>query len=169
MKAVGIAVAAAAVLGTTALPAWSGGTGAVQATVRMAAPCLTVSYAAGGSIDFGRMTFGTAPKMAAGAASLTNCAGPGLAETVSFHGTSALSRTNTASWQLALSCGTNRYRVMTGFGGVHRAAAYNDIVFPQQLAVGTTPVDVAMQPPCGPGSSGAGETFDFSVVYTASL
>jgi hypothetical protein len=171
----------AAVFVLSAIPAFGGDSGALDAHVTVAAPCLTVALmtTGGTQLDFGVLPFSpstttwsssTAPNH-----QVENCS-PG-AEKIYVRGTNAGSTTSRASWALSTNAtlpgvGQNVYalRVTSDqFGNFTQLATSNRLLF------GSVPANTVynrllprIYMPLV-GSAGAGERMDFQIVYTAAF
>jgi hypothetical protein len=175
-----IAVASALAVATgyfvlSALPAFSADTGTVNAKVTVASPCIAVQVA-GGSIDFGTLTFSTPTTVVRpgnGNTTITNCATTN--ENISARGTDATGAN--ATWTLVgtlfpypCTHGTDKYGL-----DVEKVGPGAVALTTQDQLLGNAPPGQVQHPfnttifmPCT-GSSGAGQTMNFQIVYTASL
>jgi hypothetical protein len=171
-----ISTMAAALFGAAASPALAADNATVDASVSMAAPCLTVSTS---QLDFGAQGFspdGGSPSVAQQSLVYTSCSES--YERVFAHGTSAAEAGGgSASWALSaasLDCpdyGVNKYGLglhSTAFG-FDRALTTVD----QQLEIvgngSAGSLDQAtFRAPCI-GSDGAGTTMEFQIVLTATF
>jgi hypothetical protein len=172
--AAGLAVAAAYFV-MSALPAFSADSATVNAKVTVASPCIAVQVA-GGSIDFGTLTFSTPTTVVRpgnGNTTITNCATTN--ENISARGTDATGAN--ATWTLIgtlfpspCTYGTDKYGL-----DVDKVAPGAVALTTQDQLLGSAPAGQIQHPfntfiymPCT-GSGGAGQTMNFQIIYTASL
>jgi hypothetical protein len=170
----------------SALPALSADSGTVDASVSVAAPCLTVVVNGpfGPQLNFGTRGF-TTPTAVSGtnvtsAVSVTNCSTG--AESAYVRGTDARSTTSSATWTLQsgvypCSVGANKYSLETHLrkadGTFPSGTGYAALTATNQLlesgvGPGSRDADIALAMPCS-GSDGAGETMAFQITYSAAL
>jgi hypothetical protein len=161
----------------SALPAFGADSGTVSAKVTVAAPCITVNgTAATDGINFGTRAFST-PTAAVGISNadttLSNCAA--LTENIYAKGTDAAGPG--ATWTLVDARASNpcTYGIDKYGVAVPTLAPGNvALTTPDQLLGSAGPgaipkvMSTLLAMPCT-GSSGAGQTMNFQVVYTASL
>jgi hypothetical protein len=180
---VGAFAAVSAVFLVWAMPSFSADSGTVNARVSVAAPCLTatVTWPSAPTLDFGSQSF-TTPAQPGGtslndAVSITNC-GSG-SENVLVRGTDATTTTSSAAWQLqstdaTCSVGANKYFVNTTIRDANGQKVYpaTTLTTANQLlaniGTGSRSVTPLMIMPCS-GSTGAGDSMSFDIVFTASL
>jgi hypothetical protein len=164
----------------SALPAFGADNGTVSASVTAGAACITLSQTA--PVDFGTKDFSTsAGNSAAGqaAGSITNCATQ--TESILAKGTDASNGATT--WSLVDATGlptpvnpcdlaspnTNKYFLSTFPGALSTVLLSTTNKAFHSLAAGaSSSLTVAVVMPCT-GSSGAGQTLNFSYVYTATF
>jgi hypothetical protein len=174
----GIAVAVVLFVGS-ALPAFSDDTGTVNATVTAGAACITLSQT---TVNFGSLNFSTsAGNNAAGqlAGSITNCGQS--TESILARGTDATNTTTT--WSLVDATGlptpvnpcdlsspnTNKYFLFTFPGALSTVfLTTTNKAFNTMAAGANSALTVGVVMPCT-GSSGAGQTLNFSYIYTATF
>ena len=158
----------------TVVPAFGADDGTVSATVTVAAPCVTVSQTA--PVDYGTLGFNAAASQSLG--TITNCSG-GSAQTLLVKGTTATAAS--ATWDLnGRNCTTtpptlNRYdhRLDLSEGSSNvvqgRFLSTTDFAVATPMAAGATwSANGTLIMPCS-GSDGQGETFNFSVIFTATF
>ncbi len=146
--------------------------GTVAATVSVAAPCLTVSQTT--PVDYGTLGFNNGASQSLG--TVSNCSG-GSSQSLLVRGTTATSASTT--WELngrncaatpptlnrydhRLSLSTTGSSILSG-----RFLSTTDYQLETAMGPGATwDVTGMLQMPCS-GSDGQGETFNFSVIFTA--
>ncbi len=167
---VGIAIFVA-----SSLPAFSAGSGTINATVTANGACLELTQA---SVDFGTLPFSTSgvtnnTNKAAG--SVKNCSGQ--AEHLLGRGTDATNDSGTKRWTLAeyttdiCLVGTDKYALTA-----NAPSAGTQLVSSADRQIGTffpaagdsETLNVGLVMPCT-GSTGAGERENFSYVFTATF
>jgi hypothetical protein len=161
-----VAATAAAVLAACATPAFTADQGAVNLTVQVAAPCITVTP---DSTSFGPMSFSVSAESptsrdAAGRPEVTNCSAS--AESVYVQGTDAVGSLG-AHWELGApdTIARNRYALKVGT----QAATIGNQALGAPLAPGGVRRDpLVLFMPTG-GSDGSGQTMSMSVTFTATF
>jgi hypothetical protein len=175
----GFAVAIAFLV-MSALPTLGANNGTVNATVTAGAACITLSQTT--PVNFGTLEFSTAAGNSASgqlAGTITNCAT--ASESILARGTNATNPTTT--WNLVDATGlatpvnpcalaspnTNEYFQDTFTGALSTVFLTTTDKALASLAAGASPLlTVGVVMPCT-GSSGAGQTLNFSYIYTATF
>ncbi len=169
-----VLVPLAALLAAFPVPVFAATSGTISATVTVAAPCITV----GPSISYGTLLFapaGTTPSPTSGSSSYTNCSS--AAEQVGATGSDATSTTagSTAVWTLQdmqpciTTTALNAYRVEAKDYqqvSVVLLSSTTALLDPALAPAMQQTLDTYLYMPCS-GSSGAGETMQFTVTATA--
>ena len=174
LRRLAIVLATAALLGGLASPALAADTVTVDASVTMAAPCLTVSTT---SLDFGVTHFTTDANPGFGDQPImyTSCSAAG--ERVFIRGTDAAEVGGGAAWSLSASTygcdqdlGPNVFKLIA-----YRLSGplWNVGKFDQEIETLNPGADGAVDriqftAPCV-GSDGSGATMSFQIIYTATF
>ena len=186
---IGVLVTGVTAFITSALPAFGADSATVNASVSVAAPCITVAPS---SIAFGTVPFSTPATPSSrtvNGISFVNCGAS--SEFVLAHGTDAVGTSpSTATWDLAgfFACsgasGLNHYNLTLNggnSGGANPTPGFsvNTVKTDQYLRLNGTntvfaagsaePVDAYLTMPCA-GSDGAGASaMNFNIVFTATF
>ena len=137
----------------------------VEAQVTVATTCITVDPT---SIDYGILSFS---EVGAATTSFTNCSAQ--SQDIFVRGTDASSTTSGATWTLgsSLSCDRlNEYALhvddLSTLLGPVSLIANNQSLSTEVPSAAVREVNADLSMPCT-GSDGAGETFTFSIIFTA--
>lgn len=171
------AVAIAGLWAGSAIPALAADSGAVDAQVTVATPCITITNPVGSAIDFGTLPFSHdfTTSSANRAVSYTNCSSAD--QRVFGKGTDASGPT--ATWQLvafnACNSGPNSYSIdalaPNEFGGDGTVAWLTTVDQELETVAAGSPGSIdnlMLAMPCV-GSDGVGETMTFQVIFTATF
>lgn len=168
-----VAAAALTAFAASALPAFGDDSGTVNAQVTVDAPCITVGPT--GGIDFGTLLLETSGRNGVpnGGVSFTNCSGQD--EKIFVRGTGG----SAASWNLDSTIDDCTSEALDNYSLLVQEQAQlatwqviltetDRLASSGPFSAGEHPVDTFLYMPCT-GSSGAGETMSFQIVFTASF